>query len=208
MTGSPQPTSNSQTGVNNPRTTGAPQPTDGPVPLSTSLPLGAVIVSSSISRQIVKRTFVPTTIHRFATLTSSLSTVSQVCSISIPIVIGPKGVAWQIPSLPPPTTLPTRSSPTTVQTRNPNSSSGGSAASGVLIITRPTNPTQTDASTTAGPGETASPGQKTKQDGGGTDAPSVTAAPLPTITNSAPIKPKSFDLAFWRGEGLWESFLD
>ena len=161
---------------------------------STPLPPGAVVVSSSVSGQEVVETFMPTTISSLTTLESSLSTFSSVGpSSSVPIVIGPGGVAWQIPSvqpgvpeLLPPTTLPGGANPTrsgaglSSVPSGVTSSAGGPTSLGVTSANNGNDPSQTDT-----PGKTTKPPQSDGQ---------ITAAPLPTITNTDPIELESFSV--------------
>ena len=184
------------------QTAGSSQPADP----SASVP-GAVVVSSTISGQLVAETFVPTTISSLISLTSELSTFTQVApSSSIPIVVGPGGIAWQIPipqsgkpQIPPPTTLPSGSNPSAVSTNLPSLSSGtalptgdttstqGGTASSGAATTTPSNPTNTDGN--EGPSQTNAPGQTTEPP---KSSDQVTAPPLPIITNTNPIVTEKF----------------
>ena len=75
---------------------------------------GATIIIGTVSGEPVSETFVPTTYTEYASLTTTLLTdTTDAQSKTIPLIIGPGGVGWQVPSvssnaldIPPPTVLP------------------------------------------------------------------------------------------------------
>ncbi|KAI4111366.1 MAG: hypothetical protein LQ339_000565 [Xanthoria mediterranea] len=169
---------------------------------SVPLPPGGTILSATTNSQFYSETFIPTTLSKFVTLASTLTTSTRYSeSSSVPLVIGPGGVAWvplhqpsgTNPELSPPTILPsnpnapTRSTTTESNSGTQRSSSGSTSSRGA--------PSSRASITAGGPSQTTPPrttgrGDTTTKDDGGS---STTKKGDDTITNALPIITTSYD---------------
>ncbi|KAL8707115.1 MAG: hypothetical protein Q9220_007800, partial [cf. Caloplaca sp. 1 TL-2023] len=134
-------------------------------PSSIPLPFGGTVVYTTIGTRIYSETFVPTTYLGYTTIVSAFTTSTiDSHSSSVPVVIGPGGVAWvpfgqqsgTLQDLLPPTVLPTNSdAPQQATTSSDQSGSSAAHGSGTQSTRGPSNPTGTP-SQTPGPGTTRS----------------------------------------------------
>ncbi|KAL8735678.1 MAG: hypothetical protein Q9166_000847 [cf. Caloplaca sp. 2 TL-2023] len=181
-------------------------PTSEPIQQASRilLPSGGTVLFTTLNSQVYSQTFVPTTFSEFATLASTLTTSTiDSHSSSVPLVIGPGGVAW-VPfgqpsgtnPLSPPTILPTNpNAPNQPKTTGVTTDATNGAQGASSSVQSSSGAASTGASITPGgslqtppPGTTRGGDNPTTESGngpttGGGDSP-TTAGPLPIITTS------------------------
>ena len=153
-----------------------------------------MVVTATISSQVVSETFAPSTDSALLTLATTISTFSvNPQGSTISYEIGPGGVQWQPvtastgdpgPDLPRPTTLPVNpNAPTETLSNIPTSTPSSSLPVTSILDTTTSDPTITNQDgTTANPALTTTNGQPPITSGPSTTSPPEGTALLSTIT--------------------------